>query len=238
MHRAGQRSNWIDILSVPLRNTIIQRMRSRSVADGEAVYAFGDASTECYLIQKGRIRIINYSRSGKEVQTKDFRNGDCFGEVGVIDGLPRSNNAYTVGRTELLVLKKPDFDRLHAEHPEIAQRLNVYLCHRLRMANASVEELSVLTLRERLPRLISQLADSHGIPAKSGAVVISSISQNDLARMLGVTRQSVSREIKKLERVGLVRLRYRTILIPDISLFTRRFDLLVGGELTADPPTD
>jgi len=238
MHRAGQRSNWIDILSNPLRDTIIQRMRSRSVADGEAVYAIGDPSSECYLIQSGRIRVVNYSRSGKEVQTKDFRDGDCFGEVGVIDGLPRSNNAYTVGRTELLVLKKPDFDRLHSQHPQIAQRLNLYLCHRLRMADASVEELSVLTLRERLPRLLSQLADNHGLPAESGAVVISSISQNDLAHMLGVARQSVSREIKELERVGLVRLRYRTILIPNISSFRRQFDTHVGSEPTTGPHTD
>jgi CRP-like cAMP-binding protein len=153
----------------------------------------------------------------------------CFGETSLIDGQRRSENAYTAGEASLLILRKPDFDQLYSEHREIAQALNVHLCQRLRWVSANAEDASLLTLRERLPRLISRLASSHGVRDESNAVVIKAVSHSDLAHMLGVTRQSVSREIKELERAGLVRIGYRRILVPDVAALTDRFGSLVGS---------
>ena len=230
MRRVSGLDSWINGLPSSVRDAVVRCMRPRDVADGEAVYLAGGPGHECYLIHSGRIRITSYSRSGKEVQMMDFRDGACFGEISMIDGLPHPNNAFSSGDTELLVLEKRDFDRLYAEHHEIARQLNATLCHRLRTVSANAEDASILTLKERLPRLISRLATSHGIRDPSGVIVIAQISHNDLAHMLGVTRQSVSREIKGLERTGLVQLRYKKILVPDISAFAERFDSLIAGE--------
>lgn len=233
MPQASGTRNWIEGLPSQLRETIEQRMQPRHVADGESVYAAGDPGHECYLIQSGRVRMTNYAYSGKEVQTLELREGDCFGEISLIDGLPRANNAHASGVTELRVLTKPDFDSLYAEHPEIAAQLNRFLCHRLRTISANAEDASVLVLRERLPRLIARLAESHGVADGSGGVAIERISHANLAHMLGVTRQSISLELKELERAGLIQLRYRRILVRDLSAFARRFESLVGADAGA-----
>jgi CRP-like cAMP-binding protein len=229
MAQTAEDTSWIDGLPFDVRNTVLARMRTRRVAEGDAVYVVDDPGDACYRVQTGRIRLTNYSQSGKEIQLMELRAGDCFGETSLIDGKRRAENAYAAEQADLLVLRKSDFDPLYAAHSEIAQALNVALCRRLRWVSANAEDASLLTLSERLPRLISRLASRHGASDESGTVVISQISHSDLAHMLGVTRQSVSRELKGLERVGLITIGYRKISVPDLETFVRRFDFLVGS---------
>jgi CRP-like cAMP-binding protein len=235
MVQTGSAVSWIDGLPAPVREAVLRCMRPRVVEDGDAVYVVGDSGEECYWLRSGRIRITHYAHSGKALQMMELRDGDAFGEVSLIDGLPRSDNAYSAGRSELLVLRRSDFDRLRAQHPEIARELNLHLCRRLRATATHAEDASILTLRERLPRLLNRLVDRHGLRQGSGSAVLDGLSQNDLAQMLGVTRQSVSRALKELEQAGLVRLRYRQILLPDMTDFVERCEQLEGGHSRRAP---
>lgn len=222
--------SWLDVLSAEIQKAVGCQLEPRILENGEAVYSIGDRRPECYFIRSGRVRILDYSSSGKELQLMNLRAGASFGETSLIDGLPRSDNAYAVGETELLVLGKADFERLSARYREIAQSLNLHLSYRLRLASSAVKDASVLTLRDRLPRLLSRLAYSHGRREASGAVLVEGVSHQDLADMLGMTRQSVSRELKGLERSGLVEIRYRRILLPDPEALAHRFESLIGEE--------
>ncbi len=222
--------NWINTLPCDVRTAILQRMRPRDYDDGAAVYSLGDAGHELYLIESGKVSICNYSEAGREVQLAELRDGDCFGEMSLIDGLPRANNAYSVGASRLQVLREQDFRLLYREYPQIALELNQLLCRRVRMSYILVQDASVLTLKDRLARLLSRLGFSVGVADEQGVTVVEGIPHEHLARMLGTTRQSVSRELKVLENAGLLHCSYGRILILDIATLVSNCDSLIGGE--------
>lgn len=192
-------------------------MRARVLADAEAIYTNGDEAVECYRIRSGVVRISEYTLLGREFQLAVWRTGDCFGEIGLIDGLPHANNAYAVGLMELDVLDKTSFDQLRSEHPEIEKSLSAHLCNGLRRLTRQLSEASLLPLKERLPRLLGELL------GRAPQAEITGITQNDLANMLGVTRQSVSHELKELERQGWIALGYRSVSIQNLPDFLVRF---------------
>ncbi len=230
MRRIRGLDSWLDLLSADTKRAVARLLRLRLVEDGQAIYSIGDPGPECYFIRSGRVRVLDYSSSGRELQLMNLRAGASFGETSLIDGLPRSDNAYALGETELLVLGRPEFQQLGARFPEIARSLNLHLSYRLRLAASAIKDASILALRDRLPRLLSRLAYSHGLRGDDRMILIEDVSHQDLADMLGATRQSVSRELKSLERAGLVELRYRRIVLPDPDALAIRFEALIGEE--------
>lgn len=222
--------SWIDLLSDSLREAVLARMRPRRYADGAAIYLVKDPSNELYLIRSGRVRIGTESYVGAELIIAVFHPGDCFGETGMIDGMPRFNSTYATGATELLVLRKQDFDELTAEYPEIWHALSLNLCYRIRVAYGLAEDAAVLTLQQRLARLLARLAYTSGQKDEAGRTAVQDVSHEELARMLGATRQGVSRALKELEDDGDIQLSYRRILVRDLESFTAAYDSLVGGE--------
>jgi CRP-like cAMP-binding protein len=222
--------NWIDALPGHIQTLVLSKTQTRRYCDGEVIYNLGDTPTGLYQIAKGQARVCNYTYKGKELQMATLYVGDCFGEMGLIDNLPRVNNIYAMGETLLNVLAKESFLALYREHKEIAQQLNLYFCYRMRTLHSMVEDASVLTLRERILRLLTRLGYSRG-ERVDDEVVISGVSHEVIANLLGTTRQGVSRELKELEKSQMIQLRYSKIVIPDIECMTEYYEQLVGAEL-------
>lgn len=230
MQKVSALHNWIGNLPPAIGEKVVTRMQPRHYAHGDAVYALGEEGRELYRVEAGKIRFCNYSLSGKEIQIGEVRVGDCFGELSLIDGLYRASCAYAQGPTDLLVLQKQDFDSLCAEHPEIPVQLNRLLSHRLRMAYTLIEDASVLPMKDRLARLLGRLGYSVGSADEEGATVLEGFTHEGLARMLGSTREAITRELKQLEQAALIQRRYGKILIPHIAALISSGDSLIGGE--------
>jgi CRP-like cAMP-binding protein len=205
-------------------------MRCRQVPAGEAVYALGSPPDACYMIRRGRVRICNFTESGREVSMGELLEGDCLGEIGIIDGLPRFNTAIASEDSELLMLARPDFDRLYRAHPEIARQLNRQLAYRVRLMYMHAEEANSLSLAQRLARTLARIGYSAGEPQESGEILVRPLSHEALANMLGASRQAVSQEMKQLERTGLVRISYGKVYIRDIETLIKPVETLIGGE--------
>jgi CRP-like cAMP-binding protein len=233
MLRLVQVHDWIAPLPAAVRAEVQARMRPRRYREGDAIWRIREPATEAYQIRHGKVRLGSESVGGREIVAAMLQPGDCFGETSLIDGLPRRNNAYAVGETSLLVLKKQDFTHLYRTHVEVVHALNVKLCYTLRMALTGIEDASVLTLKQRLARLLARLGYSFGRSDDRGTAIVKDLSHEDLGRMLGVTRQVVSRALKELENEGAIQLRYRQIEIVDLEEFARKYDALVGSETLA-----
>ena len=162
----------------------------------------------------------------------EFRPGDCFGEMGVIDGLPRVSHAEATDDTTLNVLSKEEFDRFVMEYPVFSQQVMLMLCRRLRFAYAMNAETSGLSLHQRLALHLYRLAYSQGSKTRDGEFVIN-ISQEELGRMLGASRQTVNKELKKLVSEGSVDLRYGKIYLTDLEAIRRNYEYLMGSEQIA-----
>jgi CRP-like cAMP-binding protein len=222
--------SWVAGLPEPVKKAVFAACSRRKLAAGEAVYTLGSKPEACYIIERGRVRIFNVSDSGREVTLGELRSGDCIGEVGMIDGMPRFNTAVATEASELQVLARADFDRLYASHPEIARELNRLLAYRVWFFYMHAEESRALSLGQRLARLLARTAYGVGIPQDNGEILLETLSQEALANMLGGTRQAVSQEMKRLERAGLLRTSYGKVYVRDLAGLLQPVEDLIGAE--------
>lgn len=201
----------------------------RTVGKDAILYCKDDPSLELYRLLEGGVKLCHYAIDGRENVVGAFRPGDCFGEVGLIDGLPRGSHAVATESSRVLVLSKRNFDLLYAKYPEFSRQLNLMLCRRLRLTMTLNEDAFGLKIRERLARVIHRLAYSHGTRDARGETSIP-VSHEDLSKMLGASRQSISTELKSLEREGSIELRYGKIHIRDLNALSDKYEKAVGME--------
>ena len=224
--------DFVSGLPDAVREELASLSTVRWVSKGEAVYAKGDESTGLYRLLDGAIKLCNYSLDGKEILMGEFRPGDCFGEMGLIDGLPRTSFAVAVRDSRVSVLSKPNFFKLYKKHPQISWQLNLVQCRRIRFLFSLTEDAAGLNIHLRLARAIHRLAYSHGYRDEDDGVYID-VSHEELSKMLGVSRQSVSKELKLLEHEGDIDLRYGKIFIRDLLALGDRYEKAVGMEQVA-----
>ena len=221
--------DFISELPEGVRREIESRSRQRKACKGETVYCQGDTPNEMYQLVTGGIKLCNYSIDGREFVAAEFRCGDCVGEMGLIDGLPRVSHAVATEDSLLRVLRKEDFDALVASHTEFAQQVMLTLCRRLRWAYGLTAEASGLALQQRLALQLFRLGQSHGVLDDAGSLYIS-ISQEQLGRMLGASRQTINKELKSLVEEGSVDLRYGKIYLNNLDELCEKYELMLGGE--------
>ncbi len=221
--------NFIDQLPDEVLSKLRELSVQRTLPDQESVYRQGSVSNEMYQICAGEVRLCNYSEDGKEMVVGSLKTGDCFGEMGLIDELPRSSYAITVGETKLSVLSKKHFLELYHQYPEIAKQLNLMLVHRLRLLWQHTEDASTLNLHQRIARTLLRLSYSHGQREPNNIYSIST-SHEELGRMLGASRQSVSKELKALEKEGCIAVQYGKIFINNPIMLNAGYERLMGQE--------
>jgi len=198
--------SWFSKLSLPLREAILSRSNVRRVSDGALMSARGSPPDEWCGVAKGSMRISSVSLSGKQVTLTYVEPGLWFGDISLFDGLPRTHDANAHGETTLLVVRKPDFKEILAQHVELYDALLRLNCRRLRLMFDVVEDLNTRPLASRLAKQILLLARSYGVPQGEEIRIGLQLAQEDLAQLLGASRQRVNQELKGFERDGAVRI--------------------------------
>jgi CRP/FNR family cyclic AMP-dependent transcriptional regulator len=196
---------WFSKLSTPLREAILSRAVVRRLKDGAALSSRGTAAEQWCGVALGAVRISSVSLSGKQVTLTYAEPGVWFGDIALFDGLPRTHDADAHGPTTLLVVRKPDFKELLAQHIELYDALLRLNCRRLRLMFNQFEDLNTRPLRSRLAKQIILLAKSYGIAQGREIRIGLQLAQEDLAQLLGASRQRVNQELKGFEREGAVR---------------------------------
>lgn len=161
----------------------------------------GDCTENVYFVLRGSLRVLVSDDAGREVILSILGTGELFGEMGVIDGDPRSASVVAVEPSELIVIAKPDFERCLAANFDISLAIMRGLVHRLRAADRAIESLALFDVYGRVARLLIEMAEPDGngrqaIPRK--------LTKQDIAKMVGASREMVSRVMKDLQRQGLV----------------------------------
>ena len=196
---------WFSKLSSELRSAILSRALVRRLGDGAALLSRGAQAEEWCAVARGAIRVSSVSLSGKQVTLTYVEPGTWFGDISLFDGLPRTHDADAHGQTTLLVVRKPDFKALLAQHAELYEALLRLNCRRLRLTFTQLEDLNTRPLQARLAKQILLLAKSYGIPQGEDIRIGLQLAQEDLAQLLGASRQRVNQELKGFEREGAVR---------------------------------
>jgi CRP/FNR family cyclic AMP-dependent transcriptional regulator len=198
--------SWFSKLSPALREAILARASVRRLHDGAMLAARGTPAAEWCGVAKGAVRISSVSLSGRQITLTYCEPGTWFGDIALFDGLPRTHDGHAHGETTLAVVRKPDFHALLASHPELAEALLRLNCRRMRLMFDVVEDLNTLPLAARLAKQILLLARSYGIEQGEEIRIGLQLAQEDLAQLLGASRQRVNQELKGFEREGALRI--------------------------------
>ncbi|ROH86777.1 Crp/Fnr family transcriptional regulator [Stagnimonas aquatica] len=214
LHQAIAASEWFRELPAELVGQLAALAQQRHLADGALLFAKGDAADGLYGLLSGRVRISATTRDGRDLLVNLFEPGDWFGEISMFDGLPRTHDARAVGASELLLIPRARFHALLAAQPVLYPHFMRMLCRKLRRSFAWIEYIAFLPMSARLAARLLELAQDYGETQADGSVLIAlHLPQEELGRMLSVSRQTVSKELNALEARGWIRLDYGRVLI-------------------------
>ena len=206
-------NEWFRELPDGVVEQLAERATRQKLVDGELLYARGDPPMGFYGVNLGRIRLSTVAPDGRELLVVIHEPGNWFGEVTLFDGLDRLQDAHAHGDTELLFITRTAFHQWLAQYPELYPHFTKMLCRKLRMALSFAEDMVFLPLPARLAKRLIALADAYGRESGSGQEINLHLPQDDLARMLGATRQTVSRALKAWEASGIIRVAYGRITV-------------------------
>ncbi len=172
----------------------------RRAARGEQVVRAGEDAETLIVMLTGRAKVTNFDEEGREIILAWLGPGEFFGEMGLIDGSPRSASVVAVEPCELLTIGKNEFQRCMQDNFQVAQKLMQILVRRLREADRNIESLALLDVYGRVARLLLDLSEEEG----GKRLVRQKISKQDMARMIGASREMVSKVMRDLEVGGYI----------------------------------
>lgn len=183
----------------------------RKVPRHSTIVHVGDCIDALYVIVSGCVKVLNRDADGREVILTLLGAGECFGEMGLIDGAPRSADVVTNENCELLVIAKTDFKRALADNVDLCLNIMKSLVLRLREANRKIESLALMDVYGRVAKLLLDFSElEHGV-----RVIKRKVTKQDMAKMVGASREMVSRVMKDLETSGYIRVETGRIVLTE-----------------------
>jgi CRP/FNR family cyclic AMP-dependent transcriptional regulator len=192
-------------------------LKKQTLRKGDTLFREGQEGTALYIIIAGKIKISRQSRDGDEMILAVLGRGDFCGEMALLDGLPRSADAFALEETYLYGLNRRDFlDHVLNNETAVHAVLSA-LSRRLRKADDIIEDIFFLNVSSRLAKRLIDLAEAAGYKEGQVEPVRLSVSQKDLAAMVGATRESVNKELRALRERDLIAVSGNTLLVLNVE---------------------
>jgi len=190
---------------------LVSVVTRKSAARGAMILVAGDLTDSLYIVLAGRLKVMMSDSEGKEVILSILGPGEFFGEMGLIDDSPRSASVVAIEPCELLAIAKRDFSRLLADSFEMSMAVMRGLVRRLREADRKIGSLALLDVYGRVARLLLDMSEN----VNGEKVVTKKLPKQDIAKMIGASREMVSRVMKDLQLGGYIEVRGSTIILRD-----------------------
>ena len=193
-----ERNSLFRGLPAPSLARIAALATRRTYEAGSVVFMRGDPGDSLCGVVTGRVRISTSGPGGKEIFLNIMEPGDAFGEIALLDGSPRTATATAMVRTELVILQREPFFALLGTQPQLAAHLIQLLCKRVRWTAELMEDSALLSVPAQLAKRLLSLARAFGreSPKENEAGTKVTISQEELAQFLGVSRQIVNQHLQ------------------------------------------
>lgn len=201
-------------LSPDERLTLAHSCHWKNFSAGENIIVFGDENTEVSVILEGQVHVLNYSEVGKAIDYATLREGDIFGELAAIDGLPRS--AWVIAKTPCRIgtIQGDVFVKTMTAHPGPALQLLQSLTRIIRLGTERIKDVSLLSGEQRICLEILKLAEND-LDDPDKMLIESPPNQADIANVVGLSRETVSRVMSKLSQDGIIQRKGRKLFILD-----------------------
>ncbi len=209
--------NFVDVLTPKELEELRRTMRSVAYRAGETVYFPGDPSDTLYTLHHGRVRLAYLDESGRRLTLTIINPGELFGETAITGEQRRRWIAETLEDTVVCIIHKGDFLRLAQNNPRLALKITKLLGERLVEIENKLEDLLFKGVNARLARTLLQLVQKHGESEADGVRIGLKLTHEELAHLIGSTRETTSLALGELERQGLLRKQRGIIIVRDVE---------------------
>lgn len=203
-------------------SALLKFMKPRSLRRGTALFHEGDSGDELYIVSTGKLKVGRESPDGRENLLSVVGPGEIIGELALFDPGPRSSTVTAVSQTELLSLKHEDLTTWVHDRPQAALNLLKALAQRLRRTNETVGDLVFSDVPGRVAKALIDLKDRFGRPAADGILVPHDLTQEELAQLVGASRETVNKALADFAARGWIRLEARSVVILDLDRLAHR----------------
>jgi CRP/FNR family cyclic AMP-dependent transcriptional regulator len=193
---------------------LIARGHIEKYAKGDVIYRRGEPGSSLMVLLAGRIKIVNINADAREVVLNFLGVGDVNGEIAVLDGRERMADAVALEECEIFAVYARDLIPILIAHPSALLEIVEIICEKLRFASALIED-NTLEMRGRTACGLLRLAQQHGRTSKQGVRLQLSVSQRELGGYLGLSRESVSRQLGQLKDANVIKIDGSQIIVTD-----------------------
>jgi CRP/FNR family cyclic AMP-dependent transcriptional regulator len=195
---------WLGELSEREREQLRAAASRRDHAPGDVIFAPHPAPDSLYLLEDGLVRIFRISEEGSETTFGYVAPGEVFGELAGFGDYPRESFAQAVHPSRVWKLPREAFQATLGERPALVAEITRQIGERLKRIEARVENLVFRDVRSRVAHMLLELADDFGEPDGEGILLQLTLTQAELASLVGSTRQTVNASLRELEAEGLI----------------------------------
>lgn len=189
---------------------------------GDVLFNEGDQGDRLYVITEGKIKLGRTSSDGRENLLAILGPAEMLGELSLFDPGPRTASATAVAETQLIGLGHEQLGSLLGDHPRIAGTLLAALARRLRRTNENLADLVFTDVPGRVAKALLDLSQRFGRPVEEGVLVAHDLTQEELAQLVGASRETVNKALADFAGRGWLRLEARAVLLTDVERLQRR----------------
>lgn len=199
-----------------------ERMVSQDLKKGEVLFEEGAEGDRLFILISGKIKLVHSAEDGRESVFMVLGKGDMFGELSVFDPGPRTSTAIAVTNAKVMGLTNSDLHPWLAQHPEVSHSLLQALANRLRKANESMSDLVFADVSGRVAKAIIELGEKFGTPGDDGIHVPHDLTQEELAQLVGASRETVNKALADFATRGWIRVETRSVEIINFERLLNR----------------
>jgi CRP-like cAMP-binding protein len=187
----------------------------RSYRKNQVIFLEEDTGSYMYIVIAGKVKVTKSTAGGKETLLAIHRSGDFFGEMALLDGKTSPATVSAIEDCKIVTVSRSDFNNLLMRNDKIMHQIIQVLCSRLRQVWGQVQSLNYSSADSRIRSGILQLAKRHGVPDARGIIVDLKITHQELAEMVGTSRETVTRTLARLQKQGILTVDARRIIVLD-----------------------
>lgn len=192
---------------------LLSMCRTVEYKKGRTIFSEGTEGNEVYLIDEGRVKITTQTPQGRTKILGILQEGDFLGEMAILDPSPRTANAFVHEDASIIVLERKDFLSFIDEHPDVSMKIVQSLCRRVREANDEIRNFTFYDQPGRLAHMLRKLSEKFPGESDGESYIDLKLTHQDLADMLGIARESVTKMVSTLKREGAIDIREHMIYI-------------------------